>query len=87
MEMLGGNHPAPPNPAPQPTDASQRATEHFLPFSTMNPLILWYKQPMTANVCPKQAELHWKKAPPVPKSRLPEAAAEALEGGPPVQGH
>lgn len=27
MEMLCGDHPAPPNPAPQPTDANQ-VTEH-----------------------------------------------------------
>lgn len=33
MEMLCGDHPAPPNPAPQPTDASHRVSEHFLSFS------------------------------------------------------
>lgn len=32
MEMLCGDHPAPPNPAPQPTNTSHRVSEHALSF-------------------------------------------------------
>lgn len=32
MEMLCGDHPAPPNPVPQSTNASQMVTEHFRSF-------------------------------------------------------